>query len=70
MGEMVSMKRYKHGIQDMMIELPTGYIQKGKTPAQSAIAELHDETDIEVAETWLISLEKTASLPNKSFHKH
>lgn len=65
-GEIVLVKQYKHGIQDIMIELPAGYIQKGKTPTQSAIAELHEETGIKIAESRLMSLGKIASSPGKS----
>jgi 8-oxo-dGTP pyrophosphatase MutT (NUDIX family) len=43
-GEFVFIKQYKHASQDIMIEFPTGYVEKNETPLQAATRELKEET--------------------------
>ncbi|MEI7653599.1 MAG: NUDIX hydrolase [bacterium] len=65
-GEVVLVRQYKHGIREIMIELPAGFIQAKKSILGSAVAELHEETGIQVAESQLIPLGKIAASPGKS----
>lgn len=45
-NEVVLVKQYKHGIGEILIELPAGFQQAGKNIEESAIAELQEETGI------------------------
>lgn len=65
-GELVLVEQYKHGQRDFMIELPAGFLQKGKSPEESAVSELEEETGIKVEVDQLISLGKISHIPTKS----
>jgi len=65
-GNFILVKQYKHGLQDIFLELPGGMQQKGKSIEASAIAELEEETGIKVAIDRLISLGKIANNPTKT----
>ncbi len=65
-GDIVLVQQYKHGQREIMIELPAGFLQKGKSPIESAIAELEEETGILVTEEQLISLGRISHIPTKS----
>lgn len=65
-GNFILVKQYKHGLQDIFIELPGGMQQKGKSIGASAIAELEEETGIKVTEDMLIPLGKIANNPTKT----
>lgn len=65
-GKFILVKQYKHGLQDIFIELPGGMQQNGKSIEASAIAELEEETGIRVHEDRLISLGKVANNPTKT----
>lgn len=60
--EIVFAKQYKHGVQDILLELPAGRIG-GKTPQQAAHEELREETGIVADE--LVPLGKVAIAPSK-----
>lgn len=62
----VLVKQYKHAIGKIVIELPAGYQQKGKTIKQSAINELEEETGIKTKISNLIPLGKIANSPTKT----
>ena len=59
-------RQYKHGIADILLELPGGMQQAGKDIIQSALNELEEETGIKAAATDLISLGKIANNPTKT----
>lgn len=63
--EIYLVKQYKHGLGEIVIELPAGFQQKGKTLQQSAIAELEEEIGAVVLEENLYSLGKIANVPTK-----
>ena len=42
--EVVLIKQYRHGHQDISLELPAGIIDPGEEPLQAAIRELEEET--------------------------
>lgn len=67
-NEVVFVEQYKHGIGEVMIELPAGFMQKGKTIEGSALAELEEETGIKITKRDLISLGKISVNPTKSDH--
>jgi len=64
--EMILVKQYKHGISDILIELPGGMQQKGKSVVQSALNELEEETGVKALPGQLISLGKLANNPTKT----
>jgi 8-oxo-dGTP pyrophosphatase MutT (NUDIX family) len=66
-GNIVLVKQYKHGIGEVVIEFPAGAIQKNKTVAQTAIAELEEEAGIKMDESALISLGQMAGNPTKTY---
>ena len=65
-NEVVMVRQYKHGIADILLELPGGMQQAGKDIIQSALNELEEETGIKAAATDLISLGKIANNPTKT----
>lgn len=65
-GNFILVKQYKHGLQDIFIELPGGMQQKGKGIEASAVAELEEETGIKITEDMLIPLGKIANNPTKT----
>ena len=61
-----AVKQYKHGIKDIVIELPAGFQQKNKSIEESALAELEEETGIRTNLENLIPIGKIANVPTKS----
>lgn len=64
-NKIVLTRQYKHGIGEILIEVPGGMQQKGKTLLQSAIAELEEECGIKAAEADLKLIGKIAINPTK-----
>ncbi len=62
-GKLILVRQYKHGIGQIMIEFPAGYLNKGETVEQAARRELSEETGREVIK--LISLGKVVHSPTK-----
>ncbi|MGJ5640785.1 NUDIX hydrolase [Formosa sp. S-31] len=65
-NEIVMVKQYKHGIKEVVIELPAGFQQNGKSIEDSALAELEEETGIKTSLDKLIPIGKIANVPTKS----
>lgn len=65
-NKIVLVKQYKHGVGEVMIELPAGFQQKNKSIEESALAELEEETGIKTTLENLKSLGKISSIPTKS----
>jgi len=63
--EVVLTLQYKHGIGDILIELPGGMQQPGKSLLESAIAEMEEETGVKTTAEQLIPLGKIAINPTK-----
>lgn len=64
-NEIVLVKQYKHALGEILIELPAGFQQKGKTLEESALAELEEEVGIKTNADNLIFFGKTANNPTK-----
>ena len=64
-SEVVLVKQYKHGLGDILLELPGGMQQKDTSVIQSALNELEEETGIKAKPDQLISLGKIAINPTK-----
>jgi ADP-ribose pyrophosphatase len=64
-NEVVLVKQYKHGMAEILLELPGGMQQKDKSIIQSALNELEEETGIKTTADHLISLGKIANNPTK-----
>jgi ADP-ribose pyrophosphatase len=43
-GEVVFVRQYKHGLGDIVLELPAGFIEPGEDPLEAAKRELREET--------------------------
>jgi ADP-ribose pyrophosphatase len=67
-NEVVLVKQYKHGIDEIVIELPAGFQQERKTLEESALAELEEETGIKTTLNNLVLIGKVASNPTKTKH--
>lgn len=65
-GNFILVKQYKHGLQEIFLELPGGMQQNGKSIEASATAELEEETGIKINEDRLIPLGKIANNPTKT----
>ncbi len=63
--EVVMVRQYKHGIGEILLELPGGLQQPGKSVTESALAELEEETGIKATANQLISLGKIVINPTK-----
>lgn len=62
-GKVLLERQYKHGIEQITIELPAGYIEEGETPLAAAKRELTEETGYEAGTYTFIT--KTAHNPSK-----
>lgn len=58
--EVVLVRQYKHGLSEILIELPGGMQQKDTSIIQSALNELEEETGIKATSEQLVSLGKVA----------
>jgi ADP-ribose pyrophosphatase len=66
--ELVMVRQYKHGVGEVVIELPAGVQQEGRSLEESALAELNEETGIRVTGEALHFIGKINSLPTKTNH--
>lgn len=64
--EVILVKQYKHGLGQILLDLPGGLEQPGKGILGSAVAELEEETGIKVSPDQLISLGKITVNPTKT----
>jgi ADP-ribose pyrophosphatase len=64
--EVVLVRQYKHGLGQILLDLPGGLEQPGKGIPGSAVAELEEETGIKVSPDQLISLGKITVNPTKT----
>lgn len=64
--QVVLVRQYKHGLGEVVLELPGGMQQKGKTIIDSALNELEEETGIKTSADKLISLGKISNNPTKT----
>lgn len=59
--EVLMVKQYRHPIEEVCIELPGGFVDKGETPEEAIRRELQEETAYQFDE--IISLGKIAANP-------
>ncbi|MEH6305693.1 NUDIX hydrolase [Olivibacter sp. CPCC 100613] len=64
-NQVVLTRQYKHGLGEILIEVPGGMQQKGKTLEQSAVAELEEECGIRASENDLEFICRFAINPTK-----
>jgi len=62
-NKLVFVRQYKHGIAEIMIEYPAGYVDKTEEPTQAAQRELEEETGYRAEE--IIPLAKVIHHPTK-----
>ena len=60
-GEVVMIEQYRHGSDEVTLEVPGGMVDEGETPAESAARELLEETGYEAVE--MIALGRTRPNP-------
>jgi len=65
-NEVVLVRQYKHGLGEILLELPGGMQQKNTSILQSAINELEEEVGIKATADDLISLGKITNSPTKT----
>lgn len=65
-NEVVMVRQYKHGIGEVVLELPAGFQQPGKSLEETAVSELEEEVGIKVDQAQLKPLAKMAIAPTKS----
>lgn len=66
-GKIVFVKQFKLGVEQVIVELPAGFINKGERPINGAKRELLEETGYEAGK--LVRLGMIVSSPGKSGHK-
>ncbi|RKR81374.1 8-oxo-dGTP pyrophosphatase MutT (NUDIX family) [Mucilaginibacter gracilis] len=64
--EVILVKQYKHGLGDILLELPGGMQQKEKSIIESALNELEEETGVKATASQLIALGKLANNATKT----
>jgi 8-oxo-dGTP pyrophosphatase MutT (NUDIX family) len=67
-GKFVFVKQYKHGIRDIIIELPAGCQQEGKTVKETAVIELEEEVGIKTSIDNLVLIGKAINNSTKTDH--
>ena len=65
-SEIILIKQYRQGIEEMIIEIPSGVMDKGEDPEAAARRELLEETGYEAAEWKLLA----ATQPNPALHNN
>ena len=46
-GEVVFVRQFRHGLRQVVLEIPGGVMERGESPEQTAIRELREETGFE-----------------------
>ncbi|MBN1331564.1 NUDIX hydrolase [Candidatus Dojkabacteria bacterium] len=64
-GEIVFIRQYRHATKQIMLELPAGMVDGGRSVEEVAVAELEEEIGIRVSQDQLIPLGKTTPIPHK-----
>lgn len=67
-NQVVLIQQYKHGLGEIIIEIPAGFQQVGKSLEASAIAELEEEAGILTTEDNLTYLGKFCNCPTKIYN--
>jgi ADP-ribose pyrophosphatase len=65
-SEVVLIEQYRQGIEEMIIEIPSGVIDKGEDPRSAAKRELLEETGYEATEWKLLA----TTQPNPALHNN
>ena len=67
--EVVLIKQYRHGVSDIVLEIPGGIVEEGDTPLDAAIRELKEETGYSPSEMVYLGMvhANPAFLNNKCF---
>jgi ADP-ribose pyrophosphatase len=65
-NEVILVRQYKHGLGEILLELPGGMCQNGKSLIQSALNELEEEVGVRAVAEDLISLGRIANNPTKT----
>jgi ADP-ribose pyrophosphatase len=55
-NEVVLIKQYRHGVSDIVLEIPGGIVEEGDTPLDAAVRELKEETGYSPSEMVLLGM--------------
>ena len=67
--QVVMIRQYRHGVREVLLEIPGGLLEAGESPEHGMIRELHEETGYECASLRMLSrLLPNPSLNNATLH--
>jgi ADP-ribose pyrophosphatase len=66
-GNLLLLRQYKHGVEEITLEFPAGYIEEAESPQEAAERELMEETGY--AAKTMVELGVISGEPNKSTGK-
>lgn len=68
-GQVVFIHQYRHGVQQVVLELPGGVIDAGESPVETALRELREETGFTAERVrWLGRLWPNPALNTAGYH--
>lgn len=72
-AKVVFVRQYKHGVGDVVLELPAGFVEPGEDPAQAARRELREETgyagEVRKVGEWVVDPTRTATVERVYFSR-
>jgi 8-oxo-dGTP pyrophosphatase MutT (NUDIX family) len=68
-GQVVLIRQYRHGVREVVLEIPGGLLDHGESPEEAAIRELREETGYECDSIRMLSrLLPNPSINNATLH--
>ncbi len=70
-GKLVLVEQYRHGTEEISLEIPGGLIDPGETPAEAARREMHEETGYDTNDiVYLGTVAPNPALQNNRCHSY
>ncbi len=68
-GQVVLIRQYRHGVREVVLEIPGGLLEPGESPEHAAVRELREETGYECESVRVLSrLLPNPSINNATLH--